>query len=272
MATCYRHPSRETAVSCSSCGRPICPECMTTTPVGMRCPECSRQRTKVVRAGQLTGVPRVTYGLIGVNVVAFLTEQGQFTLSGSPYGSVVEKGWLFRPEIAIEHRYYQLVTSAFLHADLLHIGFNMYLLYLLGMMLEPTLGSVRFAAIYFTALLCGACGALVATPGPTLGASGAIFGLMGAAAVELRARGLSVMQSGIGMLIVFNLVLSFALPGISIGDHIGGLIGGALAGAAFRVSEGRRSLALGLAACVVLSVLAVIGAIAAAHSTATGIV
>jgi membrane associated rhomboid family serine protease len=244
---------------------------MTTTPVGMRCPECSRQRTKVVRAGQLAVVPRVTYGLIALNVLAFLTEQGQFTLSGSPYGSVVEKGWLYRPDVAIDHRYYQLLTSAFLHADLLHIGFNMYLLYVLGMMLEPAIGSLRFAAIYFTALLCGSCGALVATSAPSLGASGAIFGLMGAAAVELRARGFSVMQSGIGMLIIFNLVLSFALPGISIGDHIGGLIGGALAGLAFRATEGRRSLAVGLAACLLLSVVAVLGALAAAQSTAPGI-
>jgi membrane associated rhomboid family serine protease len=244
---------------------------MTTTPVGMRCPECSRQRTKVVRSGQLAVVPRVTYGLIALNVLAFLTEQGQFTISGSPYGSVIEKGWLYRPEIAEGHRYYQLVTSAFLHADLLHIGFNMYLLYVLGLMLEPAIGSLRFAVIYFTALLCGSCGALVATSAPSLGASGAIFGLMGAAAVELRARGFSVMQSGIGMLIVFNLVISFTLPGISVGAHIGGLIGGALAGLAFRATEGRRSLALGLLACLLLSVVAVLGALAAAQATGSGI-
>ncbi|HVR04925.1 MAG TPA: rhomboid family intramembrane serine protease [Solirubrobacteraceae bacterium] len=270
MATCYRHPSRETGVSCSACGRPICPECMTTTPVGMRCPECARQRTRVVRAGQVAAVPRVTFGLIAINVLVFLTERGQFTLSGSPYGSVVEKGWLYRPDIAIGHRYYQFVTSAFIHADLLHIGFNMYLLYLLGMMLEPSIGSLRFGAIYFTSMLCGACGALVATSAPSIGASGAIFGLMGAAAVELRARGFSVMQSGIGMLIILNLVLSVAVPGISIGDHVGGLIGGALAGWAFRAADGRRAPALGFVACAALSVLAVAGALLAAQATAPG--
>jgi membrane associated rhomboid family serine protease len=273
MATCYRHPTRETGVSCSSCGRPICPECMTTTPVGMRCPECSRQRTKVVRMRELTTVPRVTYALIAVNAIAFLTEKGQFSLfSSGVYGSVFEKGVLYRGGI-VEGQYYRLVSSAFLHVDLLHIGFNMYLLYILGMMLEPAIGSVRFAAIYFTALLAGSCGALIATPAPSLGASGAIFGLMGAAAVELRGRGIGVMQSGIGMLIILNLVLSFSLPGISIGAHIGGLIGGTLAGLAFRVStDARRSLAFGLAACLVLSVLAVVVSLAAAHSTAAGIV
>ncbi len=82
MATCYRHPSRETGVSCSNCGRPICPDCMTTTPVGMRCPECASQRTKVVRMRDMASVPRVTYALIAINVLAFLTEQGQFTCSG----------------------------------------------------------------------------------------------------------------------------------------------------------------------------------------------
>jgi membrane associated rhomboid family serine protease len=273
MATCYRHPSRETAVSCSSCGRPICPDCMTPTQVGMRCPECASQRTRVVRMREMAAVPRVTYALIAINVAAFLTEKGQFTVSSSNiYGTVVNEGFLSRAAISEGHQYYRLLTSAFLHVDLVHIGFNMYLLYLLGMMLEPSIGSVRFAAIYFTSLLAGSCGALVATGAPSLGASGAIFGLMGAAAVELRARGLSVMRSGIGFLIVFNLIFSFAVPNISVGAHIGGLIGGALAGLSFRLSEGRRSLALGLAACLVLSVAAVIGALAAAQSTAMGIV
>ena len=145
MATCYRHPSRETGVSCSSCGRPICPDCMTPTPVGMRCPECSRQRTKVKRMRDIATVPRVTYALIAINVIAFFTEQGQFTISGSTiHGTVINEGVLYRAGIA-EGQYWRLVSSAFLHENLLHIGFNMYLLYLLGMMLEPAIGSLRFA-------------------------------------------------------------------------------------------------------------------------------
>jgi membrane associated rhomboid family serine protease len=272
MATCYRHPSRETAVSCSSCGRPICPDCMTTTQVGMRCPECASQRTKVVQMREMAAVPRVTYALIAVNVLAYLTEKGQFTLTGEAYGKVINEGDLYRFAISEGHQYYRLLTSAFLHVDLLHIGFNMYLLYLLGMMLEPALGSVRFAAIYFTALLAGSCGALIATANPSLGASGAIFGLMGAAAVELRARGRSVMEGGIGALIIFNLILSFSIPNISVGAHIGGLIGGALAGLSFRLATGRYALVLGLLACLALSVAAVVVGLAAAQSTATGIV
>jgi len=273
MATCYRHPSRETAVSCSNCGRPICPDCMTSTPVGMRCPECARQKTTVKRLRDVAAVPRVTYTLIAINVIVFLTEQGQFTFgftSSGVYGKVVAEGILYREAIAEADQYYRLVTAGFLHENILHIGFNMYLLYLLGMMLEPAIGGARFAAIYFTSLLAGSFGALLATPNPTLGASGAIFGLMGAAAVELRARGFSVMQSGIGGLIILNLVLSFSLAGISVGAHIGGLIGGAIAALAVRTADARGVPALGFAACLLISVAAVAAAIAVSHASGGG--
>src|SRR5215203_5491410 len=134
MATCYRHPNRETGVSCSNCGRPICPDCMTPTPVGMRCPDCARQRTPVrtmanVRAG---GEPVVTYALIAINVIAFVAELA----SGSAVaqrggGSVINRGALFGPAIAEDHEYWRLITSGFLHAGLIHILFNMYFLYVL---------------------------------------------------------------------------------------------------------------------------------------------
>jgi membrane associated rhomboid family serine protease len=270
METCYRHPSRETGVSCSNCGRPICPDCMTPTNVGMRCPECSRQRTRVVTMRNMAAEPRVTYALIAINIVAFLAE-GSFSINANNAGgSVLVHGWLDRPDIAVNHEYWRLITSGFLHENLLHIGFNMYLLYLLGMMLEPTLGSVRFAAIYFTSLLAGSFGALLATGGATIGASGAVFGLMGAAAVEMRARGINPLQTQIGGLIVINLIFSFTFSGISVGGHIGGLIGGALAGLAVQLGDRRRSLTLTLAGCLVLGAIAVAGAIAASHATGSG--
>jgi membrane associated rhomboid family serine protease len=286
MATCYRHPSRETGVACSNCGRPICPDCMTPTPVGMRCPECSKQRTRVMTMRNLATRPRVTFFLIALNVVAFMAEQGQFTLSGSTvHGKVFEEGVVARVlvsiggegaivarmPIAAEHQYWRLVTSGFLHENLLHIGFNMYLLYWLGSMLEPALGSVKFAAIYFTSLLAGSFGALFATAAPSLGASGAVFGLMGAAVVELRARRMSVMESGIGLVIIINLVYSFAVPGISVGAHIDGLIGGALAGLAIRMADHRHRSWLGLAACLALAAAAVAGSIAVAGINSPGI-
>ena len=271
MATCYRHPSRETGVACSNCGRPICPDCMTTTPVGMRCPECARQTTRVKRLRGVATLPRVTYGLIAANVIAFLTEQGQFSITGTGiYGKVIEEGVLYRGAIHIEHQYWRLVSSAFLHENFIHIAFNMYLLYLLGMMLEPAIGSARFAAIYATALLAGSFGVLLATAAPSLGASGAIFGLMGAAVVELRARRIGVMQSGIGGLILINLVLSFTLANISVGAHVGGLIGGALAALAIRAADARRVPWLGFAACVALCAVCVAGALIVAGASASG--
>jgi membrane associated rhomboid family serine protease len=270
MATCYRHPSRETGVSCSNCGRPICPDCMTTTAVGMRCPECAKQGTKVMRLRDMAVAPRVTYALIAINLVAFLTEQGQFSLFGnSVHGRVFEEGVLYRAGVSVEHEYWRLVTSGFLHVNILHIAFNLYLLYLLGMMLEPAIGSVRFAAVYATALLAGSFGALLATAAPSLGASGAVFGLMGAMVVELRARRLSVMESGIGGLIVINLIFSFSLSNISVGSHVGGLIGGALAGFALRAAGDRYKL-LGLLACLALMALSVAGAIAVAGVSGQG--
>jgi len=270
MATCYRHPSRETGVSCSNCGRPICPDCMTTTPVGMRCPECAKQRTPVKRLRDMAARPRAAYALIAINVVAFLTEQGQGSLTGSAiHGKVVEEGVLDRFDISVHHQYWRLLSSGFLHVNLLHVGFNMYLLYLLGTMLEPAIGTSRFVAIYFTALLAGSFGALFATAAASLGASGAVFGLMGAAVVELRAR--SVMESGIGGLIIINLIFSFTFSNISVGAHIGGLIGGALAALAIRLADERKAPALGLLACVALSAAAVAGAIAVAGARGTGI-
>lgn len=274
MATCYRHPSRETAVSCSSCGRPICPDCMTPTQVGMRCPECARQRTKVVRMRDAAAVPRVTYALIAINVIVFLTEGRLTVSSGGGTGTIYEKGALLGsfpglPGQGVAHgQWWRLLTSGFLHENIIHIGFNMWILYILGQMLEPALGSVKFAVIYFVSLLAGSFGALLVSPHVlTVGASGAVFGLMGAAAVEMRARQIPVMQSGIGMLILLNLFISFTLPGISWGGHIGGLIGGALAALVLQLGERHRSQALALAGCAAIAAASVAGSIATAKSS-----
>lgn len=267
MPTCYRHPSRETGVSCSSCGRPICTDCMTTTSVGMRCPDCARQKTPVHTLRTMRTVPRVTYALIAINVLVFLIA-GNYTINGGAGGSIVANGYISRLTVA-NGDYYRLITNAFLHENLLHVAFNMYLLYLLGMMLEPALGSLKFGAIYVVSLLAGSFGALVATAGPSLGASGAVFGLMGAAAVEVRARGMNPLQTGIGALIIINLVFSFTFPNISYGAHIGGLIGGALAALVIQAGDRRRSLALGMAGCVLLCAVSVVGAVAVAGSPQT---
>jgi membrane associated rhomboid family serine protease len=270
MATCYRHPGRETGVSCSNCGRPICPDCMTPTPVGMRCPECARDRTKVKTMRSVASEPRVTFALIAINVIAYLAE-GQFGFGGVGGGGsqVYIKGLLYGPFIHDQHEYWRLITSGFLHASFLHIGFNMYLLYILGRMLEPVLGSVRFALLYFASLLGGSAGALLVTPqSPTVGASGAVFGLMAATFLEMRARGIDPMAGGIlgsiGGLILINLVFSFAVNGISVGGHIGGLIGGGLVALSFQAAERIRQPALSYVGPLVVGAIAAAIGIAAA--------
>ncbi len=215
---------------------------------------------------------RVTEALIAINVVAFLAE-GQFTLSSSSAGDAVyTKGALLGSNILGQGvgygQWWRVVTGAFLHENLLHIGLNMYVLYLLGQLLEPAIGSLRFGVVYAVSLLAGSFGALLLTPhSPTVGASGAIFGLMGAAAVEARARGISLMQSGLGLLILINLAFSFSVSGISIGGHIGGLIGGVLAGLALRAGERYRSQALAFGLCAVIGAASFAGAIATSYSS-----
>jgi membrane associated rhomboid family serine protease len=257
MAVCYRHPSRDTGVSCSNCGRPICPDCMTPTQVGMRCPECARQTTKVRNLRTTYDRPVVTIALIAINVLVYF--------GGSTRAGFLSDFGLYGPAVA-NGDWWRLVTAGFLHGGLLHIGFNMYILWFLGNLLEPALGPVRFAALYFASLLAGSFGALLFSPEAlTVGASGAVFGLMGATFVMQRARGIDPMAGGIGPMILLNLVIGF-LPGlnISIGGHVGGLIGGALAGWIIDQLQSRR--VGGVMAPVVVCVA--IGAIAVAASFA----
>ena len=272
MATCYRHPSRETGVSCSNCGRPICPDCMTPTPVGMRCPECARERTKVktARAIRRGGDPVGTYVLIAINVLAYLgTSVGGASVTGNGGSSAYAHGALLGPAIAHQHEYWRLVTSGFLHANLLHILFNMYFIYVLGSMLEPAIGTARFVGVYFASLLMGSFGALLFTPDAyTVGASGAAFGLLGCMIVVARDRGVDIWASGLGATLLINLVFSLTFKGISIGGHLGGLVGGLVTGLLIiELGEKRRSELGALLACAAVGVIGVVGAIAVAGST-----
>jgi membrane associated rhomboid family serine protease len=271
--TCYRHPDRETGVSCSSCGRPICPECMTPTPVGMRCPECMRQRTKVMRGpsgSPAFGDAPATYVLIGLNVLAFLAEvaTGSGGLAGAT-GSVIRNFALLGNGVA-EGEYYRLLTGGFLHAGLIHIAFNMFALYIVGRVIEPGIGTPRFLALYFASLLAGAFGALALSQPyePTVGASGAIFGLFGATAVIARGRGMNELASQIGFLIVINLVFTFSVPHISIGGHLGGLIGGAICALAIVAGDrgrlGARRVPAELAVMALVAIVSLVGGIAVA--------
>jgi membrane associated rhomboid family serine protease len=271
MPTCYRHPARETAVSCANCGRPICPDCMTTTQVGMRCPECAGQRTKVrtVRTISSQGY-RATQVLIAINVIVFLTEgSSAYTIAGSVNGSstVFLHGLLFGGYIKQGHDYYRLITSGFLHVDILHIASNMIVLYWLGRLLEPAIGSRRFVAIYFVGLLAGSMGVMIYSPHTaSVGASGAIFGLMGSAFAEAQRRHADAVRNQLVLLIALNLIITFSLPYISVGAHIAGLVGGGLATVAFQQADRMGSQAVGWAACLGLAVIAVAVAILAANT------
>jgi membrane associated rhomboid family serine protease len=242
---------------------------MTPTPVGMRCPECSRQKTKVRTAATIRRDPQLTYVLIALNVIAFIAmTAGGGGLMSRGGGEVYTNGALFGPAVA-NGDWWRIITAGFLHAGLLHLAFNMYFLYFLGTLMEPEIGKVRFAVIYFVSLLGGSFGALLLSPDAvTVGASGAVFGLMGAAIIAMRARGIDPMQSGLGMTLLLNLGITFLIPGISIGGHIGGLVAGGIVGfLMFEVAERRSgTMPAVLGACAALAVALAVGCIAVASS------
>lgn len=239
--TCYRHPNRETGVSCSNCGRPICPDCMTPTPVGMRCPECARQRTRVVRGtGEASLLARApaTFVLIALNVAVYLAEVASGSGGFEPHTSLIPEFGLFGPSVA-SGEWYRLLTSGFLHANLYHIGGNMILLFFLGRILEPGIGTARFVGVYFASLFAGSFGALLLSPNSlSIGASGAVFGVLAATFVIARGRGVDALASSVGILILLNLAFSFGVHGISVGAHLGGLAAGFLC--AFLILAGER--------------------------------
>ncbi len=245
---------------------------MTPTPVGMRCPECMSERTKVVRgAGPPSGFEAspATYILIGINVLAYLIliGSGGGGLSGGINSVTLDFG-LFGPAVA-DGEWYRLVTSGFLHAGLFHIGFNMFALFVIGKLLEPALGTPRFLGVYFASLLAGSFGALLLDPNAlTVGASGAVFGIFGATMVIARERGMNEIAGQLGFLLVLNLVLTFAISNISVGGHLGGLAGGLVCAAAIVAGEkgmlGRSHKLAELVVMVAVGVLAIFGALAVA--------
>ncbi|MGZ4170696.1 MAG: rhomboid family intramembrane serine protease [Solirubrobacteraceae bacterium] len=246
---------------------------MTPTSVGMRCPECARERTKVKTVGSRPTTPVVTQTLIAINVAVFIGETATGTplggVSSSGVGTLFVKGALYGPNIDQAHQYYRLVTSGFLHDGLLHILFNMLFLFFMGPMLEPAIGRLNFAVVYFVSLLGGAFGALLLTPDvPTVGASAACFGVLGALIVVAHYRGISIWQSGLGITLVINIVFSLSVSGISVGGHGGGVIAGAICGwLIVQLGERRRMPAAALADCAVVGLASVIGAIAVAGGT-----
>ncbi len=234
QTSCYRHPDRPAPISCTRCGRPICIDDAVDAPVGYLCPECAQQPKHVQRAqrrvagAQSAQATTVLLAVIGLVYVAQLS-MPELVLRGGLIG----RG--FAGDLGVigvaEGEWWRVITSGFLHSQqlVLHVLFNGYLLYQLGKMLEPGVGTSRFLALFAGGLFGGSAGALLLSwGGLTIGASGAVFGLMGAAMVLLRRRGINPWRTSIGTLVILNLVFTFVASGVSIGGHVGGLIGGAL--------------------------------------------
>ena len=282
--SCYRHRDRPTGRRCTRCGKWACGECLVQASVGSNCVDCVRAgrpplavRARFWSAGQAL---LVTKALIAINVAVFVyvtvldpsslasrgITRGQAQLGLS--ADIIERGVIFDfPDgryLAGPGEWYRLVTSGFLHFVVLHIAFNLYLLFLLGRMIEPAVGRLPFLLTYLAALLGGSAGAMLVQPGGFHGgASGAVFGLMGAAFVGFRQRGINPFATGIGTLLVLNLVITFVLPGISIGGHLGGVIVGAVCGLVVLSPDRRRfppamRIAFPAVVCVVCAVVAVV--------------
>jgi len=274
---CYRHPERETYVSCSECGRGICPDCMTFGPVGIRCPDhantagtvpAARRATRRATTSLSRRGPFVTQGLIAANVGIYLLQ----LLMGA--GLTANGGWIYEHGVLVstavgsdgqligvaQGEWWRLVSAAFLHYGPLHLGMNMLVLWIIGPPLEEYFGHGRYALVYLVSGLAGSAGALLWSPNAlTVGASGAIWGIMGAALV-LEARKIWVFGGQAMGLVVFNLAITFLIPGISIGGHVGGLIGGGLAALAF--SSLRRSPSLATLAVAGVGAASVVLAVA----------
>ncbi|WP_394769499.1 rhomboid family intramembrane serine protease [Lacisediminihabitans sp.] len=245
---CYRHPDRQSYVLCQRCGRTICPECQTVAAVGVHCPECVKEArqsaprtrpaivTSMRRAGR-SDSPLVTYSIIAVCVIVFVAEQFLGGTGGAVFQSLVAYGPLTITEP------WRLLTSIFVHLSILHLLFNMYSLFIFGPILERLLGRGRFAALFFLSGLGGSVAVLLIAPAiPVAGASGAIFGLLGAFFVIQRHLGGNNVQ--LLIVIALNLVIGFVVPNIAWQAHVGGLIVGAAVALIFVRTRDRKQRVL----------------------------
>ncbi|MET8097471.1 rhomboid family intramembrane serine protease [Streptomyces sp. NPDC005236] len=267
---CYRHPDREAGVRCTRCERPICPECMVSASVGFQCPDCVRggsgtghaptaNQPRTLAGGTVAADPRlVTKVLIGLNLALYLVQVAvgdAFTNNFDLFG----RAWLSGEVQGVaEGQWYRMLTSMFLHGSVMHILFNMVSLWWIGGPLEAALGRARYITLYFVSGLAGsALSYLLAGPDqPSLGASGAIFGLFGATAILMRRLNYD-MRPVIGLLVV-NLIISFS-PGFNIAwqAHVGGLIGGVVVGYAMvhAPRERRNLVQYGVSTLMLLAVV-----------------
>ncbi|MFN8222533.1 MAG: rhomboid family intramembrane serine protease [Gaiellales bacterium] len=272
---CYRHPGRETRVSCSECGRPICEECMVYAPVGIKCPEHaavgapkpSMQRTIRQTKGRVLGLDGpATVALVVINVIVFLITVAQGNGLSNPGGRVFVDGALIGSatnfdgsQLGVANgEWWRLVTAMFLHGSIIHLFMNMLGLYLIGTVVEQALGTWRYLLVYFAAGLAGSALALwMSEPNQiTVGASGAIYGVLGALLIlEYMTTGSLAGQAL--TILVLNFMFTLTVPNISIGGHLGGAIGGILATAGLMRFRYNRRRWLAPASAVLVAIAAV---------------
>jgi len=246
---CTKHPDTATGRHCTRCGRPACNQCLTQVDVGSHCVDCIksarpavRERVRFWNASQPL---LITRSIIAINALFYLwVTLGSTVLTNRGAINKRELNMALSQYFIDNGEWYRLISSGFLHYGLIHVGMNMFLLWQLGQLLEPALDRGRFALLYFAAMLGGSVGALALSPNAlTGGASGAVFGLMAAAAVGLQQRGVNPMKTGIGGTLILNLLITFTIPGISIGGHVGGALMGAAVGYAMLEPRWNRNAA-----------------------------
>lgn len=242
---CKRHPNVQTGLRCVRCGDPICPDCMRPAAIGYQCPDCARGSRQEVhqpgrRIGSTAAGATVTKGLLLVMVAVYVLEvaagASSAALIGGPTTATLIKLGAIMPALVGDGEYWRLLTGIFLHASLIHIALNGYALWIIGSVVESELGSLKYLVIFLvTGLFASACVFMFSGVfEPTVGASGAIFGLFGVfAAYNYRRRKIPFYAARLRTmlyLIVLNVVFTFAVPGISRAGHIGGLVGGLVVG------------------------------------------
>jgi membrane associated rhomboid family serine protease len=281
---CYRHPDRETYVSCTRCGRPACPDCMRSASVGQQCVDCIREGSRSTRAAKTAfgGRPAsgalVTWIIVGINVaillIALVDSNVIANLELFGYAAVSQGGAL---QGVAAGQWYRLLTAAFLVPGTSGIGFmdilfNMWALIYVGPSLERMLGRSRYLALYLLSAIGGSVLYywMAAVNAPAAGASGAIFGLFGAWFVV--SKRLRLDTRGIITLIVINLAFSFIYRSeIAWQDHIGGLVTGALVTAAFVYAPRKNRTAIQVGAAVIVLALLVLATALRSHQILTGV-
>ncbi|QGK71917.1 rhomboid family intramembrane serine protease [Allosaccharopolyspora coralli] len=246
MPACVRHPDRPTGLRCTRCHRPACPECLRDASVGQHCVDCVAEAKRTTRepvtvaGARVSTTPVVVPALIGLNVLVYVVTAALAGNLMQNTGSGFFQSWTLVPMYTADGDWWRILTSGFLHIGAVHLLMNMLALWVLGRDLEVVFGWLRFIAVYLLSLLGGSAAVFLMgdMAQPVAGASGAVYGLMGAIAVA--AVRLKLNLRPILVVIAVNVIISVTIPGISLLGHLGGIVVGALTSAALLYAPAKR--------------------------------